>query len=510
MPRVARYYPDVTTKSTPGRLRDLTLTNEPHPEQVKWVLAARKYRRVMIAVGRQAGKSSSRRFFYLDKMTHTPGFIQMAYMSHGHMPAESAFDKDYDDFDKAGMVVNHKNKDQLRYIDLRPIRCTRPDCTHPAHQIHGKDIASDGCRIFYWSGDPDAHQRCQGEALHFAILDECSHLPESALKETIIPMFNTTKGTLVLMGSPIPEGIGFEWFGREWELGNVANAKREPGMLSFNAPSESNPYGDPATIKDGRRACRSRAEEMCLFDGKFVTDLGAVFSNLDAVFSLPKKWESNNVNDYTTFYRAKFRDPQPNESTIVSIDWARDEDYTWVDCFSKDTMEQLGFLWMRKLPYYEQLPHVQAFIEWAKNPSIWADARDGGSTISEFLRLRYGEAAHAVKWSAGGKFDKQDCVLKGVDMFQRAAWKMIDDPVQREQFRLYSKTKMPSGGFKYEAPNGVADDAVTAALYATYAMRDAPRGVEAPAQPLVSKAAWDKFMLRSTSTVKANPFRLRR
>lgn len=105
---------------------------------------------------------------------------------------------------------------------------------------------------------------------------------------------------------------------------------------------------------------------------------GAVFSNLDAVFSLPKKWESNNVNDYTTFYRAKFRDPQPNESTIVSIDWARDEDYTWVDCFSKDTMEQLGFLWMRKLPYYEQLPHVQAFIEWAKNPSIWADARDGG------------------------------------------------------------------------------------------------------------------------------------
>lgn len=498
--------PDVKAKALP----ELLLTNEPHPEQAKWVYAARYYRRVMIAVGRQAGKSSSRRFFYLDKMNHTPGFIQMAYMSHGHMPAESAFSKDLDDFSKAGMVVGDKNKDQLRYIDLRGIRCTNPSCNHPAHAKYGRNIPGEGARIFYWSGDPDAHQRCQGEALHFAILDECSHLPEGALKETIIPMFNTTRGTLVLMGSPIPEGIGFEWFGREWSLGDPANPKREPLMLSFNSPSESNPYGDPATIRDGRRSCRSRAEELCLYDGKFVTDIGAVFQNLDAVFVLPKRESSGVVNDYTTMYRCIFRPPSKNESTIVSIDWARDEDFTWVDCFSKDTMEQLGFLWMRRMDYHAQFPHVHQFIEWAGRPSIWADARDGGSTISEALRLRYGESAHAIKWTNGGKFDKQACVLKGVDLFQRGAWRLIDDETQREQFRLYAKTKMASGGFKYEAPKGVADDAVTAALYATYAMRDEARGIVDPKQPEVTKAAWDRFMSRSATVLRPNPFALRR
>ena len=48
------------------------------------------------------------------------------------------------------------------------------------------------------------------------------------------------------------------------------------------------------------------------------------------------------------------------------------------------------------------------------------------------------------------------------------------------------------------------------ALYATYAMRDVAKGLQGEVQPQVSKAAWDKFMLRSTSTVRANPFRLRR
>jgi len=487
--------------------RDLNILNGPHPEQVKWLIAARAYPRVFIAVGRQAGKSSSRRFFFIDKQTHVPGFFSMAYMSHGHMPAESAFDKDLSDFEKAGMVANSKNKDQLRYIDLVPIQCGDPACAHPAHHGAPGPLGNKGCRIFYWSGDPDAHQRCQGETLHFALLDEASHLPEAAMRETIIPMFNTTKGNLVVMGSPIPEGIGFEWFGREWSKGDPDSISRDADYISFNAPSESNPYGDPKSIAIGRRSCRSRAEELCLYDGKFVTDLGQVFENLDSVFVL----QGRTVYDGPRHKHVVYRDPKPGEPTVVSIDWARDEDYTWVDCFSRDTMEQLGFLWFRDTNYEDQFPTVTKFVDWAGKPQIWADARDGGSAISEALRKRYGANAYPVKWTNGGKFDKQASVLRGVDLCQRAAWKMIADPVQREQFRLYTKTKMPSGGFKYEAPRGVADDAVTAALYAAYALPEKPN-IETPKveAEAVSDSAWYHFLFRHTTFAKVNPFRIRR
>lgn len=487
--------------------RDLTLEHGPHPEQVKWLVASRTYPRVFIAVGRQAGKSSSRRFFFLDKQMHTPGFISLAYMSHGHMPAESAFDKDLTDFEKAGMVVTSKNKDQLRYIELKPIECMIPGCNHPAHAKYGAQIKNKGCRIFYWSGDPDAHQRCQGETLHFALLDEASHLPEAAMKETIIPMFNTTGGNLVVMGSPIPEGIGFEWFGREWQKGDMSNPARDPDYISYNAPSESNPYSDAKSVAIGRRNCRSKAEELCLYDGKFVTDIGEVFSNLDQVFVL----KGHDVYRGDTHVHVISRAPMQGERTVASIDWAKSDDYTWANVFSAESLEQLGFMWFRKTDYEAQYPVISKFFDWAGKPQIWSDARDGGSAMVEALRRRYGDNVIPVKAThGGGKFEKQAMVLRAVDFFQRASWKLIDDFEQREQFRLFAKTKLPSGGFKYEAPKNSHDDAVNSALYGLLGLPDNPVVKKAAPNPSNEKREWERFLWSHVTNVRPNVFKLRR
>lgn len=416
-----------------------------HRGQVTWMKAAYLFKTVVLATGRQASKTTFCKFLLVDEMAHFDrGFYRAAYMAQSHPRAEKMFEEMLDALDRAHVVKRSKNKGQDRWIEVLRIN------------------DNNGAMLHFWSGEAEAHEGAQGESLHRGILDEASLVPEEAFTVTMRPMFNATKGQAVVIGSPIPGGIGFDWFERTWNLGDLENPDRDERFLSFNVPSEANPFADVADIALGRASCRSHDEQLCLYDGKFAKDMGAVFSNLKACFVLQAVEESPGIWVH--------RRPATDENTVAGLDLGKHQDATVLSIFSRKTHEQLAVCRIQKTDYHAQLPTIDRLVREFNNPVLYADARDGGGMLIESLKRLYSDRAIPVKWTMGGTWDKATAVVRGQDLFQRAAWKLIDVKWQKEEFRLFSKKALPAGGWKYEAPSNTHDDGVTAALYAAYAL----------------------------------------
>jgi hypothetical protein len=191
---------------------------------------------------------------------------------------------------------------------------------------------NEGGRIYYASGAPTAHRLFQKHKLHGAFLDEFSHIEYAAWYETIRPMFNTTGGHALIVGTPIPDGINFVGFAETFQMGVRGSDTYNPRYNSISGKSEENPYSNGYEIAE-QRADLARmgkhALAACLYDGLFSADMGAVFSNLDNVFVL----KANEVEKDLFVYR----DPEPGEAVVVSIDFGRHDDSTVVSAVSKWT-----------------------------------------------------------------------------------------------------------------------------------------------------------------------------
>ncbi len=501
--------------------RPLELGQLPHdgfcgyPGQQTWIDAARKFPRLRIACGRQVGKSSAWLYILLDDMAHFDDWglcagteYRAAYAAQGHTQASTRFELDLKTFESANLVKRSRDKGQDRWIELHGI---------------GK---ADSAHIWYWSFDAEAHMTAQGKSLHRGFLDEASLVPHEAYTLTLRPMFNATMGKEVIAGTPIPGGAGFHWFEQEFKKGIPGDPAYEKGCLSFSAPSECNPFSwhkDEESgklvspfIEGGRASCRSRDEELCLYDGKFAQNSGAVFANLASVFTLsytldgPLAWSEK---------------PVPNVIYIAGVDFVKHYDSIVVSIFRLDNSHQVALLRV-KGDYMGQLGAIDRLLA-AYNPAqIYAEGREGGTVLTELMRQRFGKRVIPVKWSRGGKWDKESSVLRGQDLFQSAGWRLINIPWQFEEFRLFSKIPIGGGakstadvgnvvnhsGWKYEAPSGCHDDSVAANLYAAYGLPLTNPTINGPKDVIkpYSHEWWELLQKTQATSNQEGGFSLRR
>jgi hypothetical protein len=424
-----------------------------YPGQKQWIDACLRYRTVVIAVGRQVGKSSLVPFLFLEEGGRAKTLYTAAYMSQGHPQSETMYERILQDYDSGKIVMRSKNKGQDRWIETIPFNGNK------------------GMRLYFWSGDPEAHPAAHGKSLHRGIIDEASLVPEEAYTGTMRPMFNATQGRSLILGSPYPAGMGFSWFERFFIRGCVGHELRDPNYLSFNAPSESNPYADMQIINDGRRDCGSRELEGCLYDGRFMRDLGSVFPNLKTIFCL-KDFE--HTGD-TWIAEA----PRLDRGYVAGLDFGSLHDSTVLGIYTNDAQPKQVLLLRVRGSYLEQMKEIVRCLDMYGKPLIFVEGREGGMVLSEMLRQKYGEACRVIRWSSGGRYDKANSVVRAVDFFQSNAVQMIDVPWQKDEFRLFSKRLRkkgnPASGVTYEAPPGMHDDAVASFCYAAFGLPLVPR-----------------------------------
>lgn len=510
---------------TQPRLRELDFSKQPpHHLQRKILKNFDTHSTTVVAFGRQAGKSSTRPYAIVDRIARSKGFITGAYVGPSHADAIKAFEEDLYNFGRLGLVKDSGGDDQDRHIDYYPIHLHVPfipgtKTPHPdacvcetcadvrAVIARNGGARSEGCRVYYVAGGPIVHRGFQRHKLHFAIVDEHSHEAPELIEETLSAMFFTTNGHLLVVGSPIPEGVNFAGFGDLYLTGVPGMETYDPSTISMNARSEDNPYAHKHRIQRERAALIAAGREAlarCLFDGEFASDVGSTFTNLKSVFCLPCKEVENDL--------WIVRPPMPNEAFVISIDFGRHDDATVVWAVSKQTLEAVSVLRIRRTEYLVQLPIIDKFVRRFPYRVLWSEGRE--ETAAELLRRMYGDSVNLVKWTNGGIFDKSACVAKGMDMFERAAWKLPNIPWIIEEFKNFERTKNASGKWSYSAPKGKHDDSVASLLYATYALPLVP-SQESRTRELIDRYstpfAEDRFSIpRDPQASAKNPFVLRR
>lgn len=460
-----------------------------HPGQMTWLKACLLYQFVVIACGRRVGKTTMIPRLFIEEMTGCDHFYQACYMAQGHPQAKDMFRACLEAWSGGGLVKDSRaDEGQDRWIELYPLDYI--DDT-------GVVAKGNGGKIWFISGEKSAHRGFHGKGLDRAVIDEASLVPPEALTATILPMLITTKGKLLVTGSPFPDedgAVGWDWFQTWWQQGNLLNEKRRPDFISFNAPTEANPFNSEEMCKTMRATARSRSEEMCLYDGVFARDMGAVFDNIETVFCLPYKDLGN---------AWQHEEPRDRVRYVAGLDFGARKDYSVLSIFRDEPHPKQVFLLRIQGELHVQMSTIDKWLGAYYHPMLYVEGREGGRFIAPMLRQKYGEGCREVLWSHGGEWDKESSVLRGVDFFQQKAWSLMNVEWQKDEFRLFSRIKRGQNatGFKYEAPSGKHDDAVAATLYAAYGLpfvRDVTFAVE-PEKPKMLSMEWMELNIACNS-----------
>ncbi len=502
---------------------DLSLPDfTPHDGQIPVLEAFEEHEVTIYTPGRRAGKTTLRKFVIYRQTARNFGWVEGCYMGPSHADAQSAYEADLLDFGNADLVRGNKNEDQFRYIDFAAIvfdpvpehldldmsefgesRCVCFDCASARKdRIRLGGAVNEGGRVWYPSGAPEAHRKFQGKGLHWVMHDEFSHQPSEAFFETTAPMLADTGGPALIIGSFIPEGINYAGFVDLANMGDPSHKSYEPGYVWISGRSEDNPHIDHRAVQAARdRLIRTGRASLaaCLYDGVPMSDLGAVFGNLDRVFSL----------NFTLDAGVKVsRLPTAGESVAVGVDLGAggEGDPTIVSAFSVDTLEQLALAKIDEPNYFQQIPRVDRIIKMFGRPRIWCEGRESGAMFSQYMQRVHGEYCQVVKWASGGHWDKNAQVNRGMDLCQQTGaegmrgWRLINDPEQKEEFRLFARSKTDKGSVTYAAPKGKHDDHVAAALYAAYGLPiEVAESVRVAPKPLkVFSTEWLKMVQRGS------------
>jgi len=395
--------------------------------------AALKFRTCTWGVGRRYGKTLGGEGLVIIEAGRCQGrAYKFAYCSPTYKRAREVFA----DFVLRFKSLILKKRASDLYVELKPFGLNA------------------GAKGWFWS--LEQHDNLRGEGLDRVIVDECADIVPEAYYATLAPMLADTGGHALLLGTPKRVGVGFTWFRSEFLKGEDKTAY--PHHASGSGPSESNPHLNQEALAQLREDCiddLTRREE---YDAEWVTEVGAVFERLDDAFVLP-------VLRMQGEYIWISQEPKPLHKYLIGLDLARFEDFTVASIFDRETREQVAVLRVQGEEYEYQLELVHDLRERYNGALIIVDEAGAGTPIMERLRRRYRDGARARKWN---NRTKEEDITRGRLLFQQASWKFINVPWQRNEFQVYTRKKLElSGAWRYEAPHGFHDDAVSAACLAT-------------------------------------------
>lgn len=427
-----------------------------HPGgQVSWIRAAMSNDTMALISGRDVGKSVTL-LFLIEEESALPWnhHYDVGYVAQSHAKAEERYIEWLERWDAAGLVLDKKNKDQLRYIKLRP---------------WGKN--KHGWTVHFWSGDADSAENIRGPRLDRICVDEASFCSER-VKIVLWPTANSRKGKKIVVSTPHKKGCGYTWVKDLYDRGRLKPGDKgyEPGYVSFSVPSEAAPWADAEYMLKQRRSFRSiltpdekTPEEREEFDGEFVSDLGAVFTNLDFVISLPYKETKPGL--------FVGEDPKAGARYLIGRDWGLLQDNSVSAVFDRDTKSMVALqIDPLKKDYDDQLEDLDDLKRRYNNALLIGDGHQAGAYLgTSALPKMYHDGYVDIRLQYGGKHDKGAYVTRMRRLFQSCEWKMLNVPALRKQFEAFTSKPLGSGanGLAYGAPSGEHDDIVLAVLYAS-------------------------------------------
>jgi hypothetical protein len=310
-----------------------------------------------------------------------------------------------------------------------------------------KELEFFGSRLDFRGADQP--ERIEGFGYNLIVLNEAGIIlkDEYLWENAIRPMSLDFNPDILIGGTPKGKNLF-------WRLATKAQDRQDPlyrDWQHFHYTSYDNPFIDKADI-DALAADLPEAVRKQEIYAEFLDDATGVFRYVDRIIgSQPSP-------------------PIPGRAYCAGLDLAKHVDFTVLTIFD-DAGNQVYWNRFNKLDWPYQKRLITDVIRQYK-ARLLMDSTGIGDPIFDDLRAA-GLDCDGYKFTHDSKKKLVESLMLAIEQQQI---KLLNEPIQTNELKVFEYTLSPSGVISYSAPEGMHDDAVMALALANWARQSITAG----------------------------------
>ena len=293
-----------------------------------------------------------------------------------------------------------------------------------------------GAVLEMWSLEGEGAGRSRKYAR--AIIDEGALVRnlEDDWNEAIRPTLTDYQGDAWFLGTP----KGRDYFWTLWMRGQDA---LDTEWQSWQMPTTSNPYINPAEVEAARKDMPDRAFRQ-EYLAEFIEDGAGVFRRVRECATATPQDE-----------RVRDDSGKPWHEYVGGVDWGKHNDFTVLSVIDTTTNELVAIERFNQIDYRFQLGRLRR-LHAAFDVGTWIVERNSmGEPLIEQVRdelpIRPFNTTNASKAEA----------VEALSLaLERGDLRILDEPILISELLAYESERLPSGLLRYSAPPGLHDDCV--------------------------------------------------
>ena len=222
----------------------------------------------------------------------------------------------------------------------------------------------------------------------------------------------------------------------------------------FHFTSYDNPYILRNVTRDLENDMPEHVKKQEIF-AEFLEDSAVVFRNIKACMTPPSAKQA----------------PQKDASYYAGLDLAKHVDFTVLTILDADG-NQVYFTRLNKLDWPYQKKLVIDVVN-SYEALLVMDSTGVGDPIYDDL-VEADIDVEGYKFTSQSKKQLTECLMISID---QEKIRLLDEPVQENELRIFGYEISPSGIMKYQAPEGKHDDCVIGLALANWARENYGRGM---------------------------------
>lgn len=280
-----------------------------------------------------------------------------------------------------------------------------------------------------WMRSAEREDSLAGEAIRGVIVDEFTLMSETVWSEYLEATLLDYNGWAMFIGVP----KGNNWAAQLWR-----NAAGRRGWRQHRYTTYDNPFMPRERIDDIKLNVTER-----LFSQEYLAEVledgGAVFRNVSACIATP---------------------PKPNEvtSVVIGVDWGKSNDYTVLVAMDEKTRRVIEIDRFNQISWTLQRGRLEQMAQRYNTRLILAESNSIGAPNIEELQ-KAGLPVQGFQTTSASKGQLVDSLALA---FEQQSIGIPNDPVLIGELQAYEMERLPSGTWRYSAPDGGHDDCVIA------------------------------------------------
>lgn len=285
----------------------------------------------------------------------------------------------------------------------------------------------------------------KGAGLDRAIFDEAALLKQSVWTESVRPALSDKRGDAFFLSTP--KGMG-NWFHKLYGYG------LDPLKLDWMSWKFPTQIANPNIGQDEIDAARNDMPERLFLQeymAEFIEDSGSVFRNVDA------------VSTGTLLHEAI-----PGRRYGAAVDWGRSNDFTAISVWDILARREVYLDRFTDINFSIQRGRIRALVDRFNLEWVYAEKNSMGWPNVEALQE---EGINILAFDTTQT--SKPLIIEGLALAcEKENIELINDDYAILEMKSYEMDRLPSGKFRYGAPEGLHDDTVIARAIALYGIEN--------------------------------------